>query len=83
MERTSLLSAPTAALGALLKLSLANGASVIAHARTRTEEFESVIASLQDRYGRTISPAYFDLTDSPAMKAFVKDLMSRKVAVDT
>jgi 3-oxoacyl-[acyl-carrier protein] reductase len=67
---------------AMLEAFSANGANVIAHARTRSEEFEMAIASLQKIYGNVISPAYFDLTDYSGMKAFVKDLATRKTAVD-
>jgi 3-oxoacyl-[acyl-carrier protein] reductase len=67
---------------AMLEAFSANGANVIAHARTKSDEFDAAIASLQNTYGAIITPAYFDLTDYIATKAFVKDLVSRKIGVD-
>jgi len=67
---------------AMLEAFSANGADVIAHARMRSDEFEAAIASLKSTYGNAISPVYFDLTDYPAMKAFVRDLTVRKTAID-
>ena len=82
-EKTVIITGTSRGIGrAMLEAFSANGANVIAHARTRSEELESVMASLQSTYGNLISPVYFELTDYPAMKAFVKDLVARKVTVD-
>lgn len=66
----------------ILEAFSANGATVLAHARTKTDKFEDDIAALQKTYGNVITPVYFDLTDYTAMKAFIKDLLAKKTPVD-
>ncbi|MBM3852540.1 MAG: SDR family oxidoreductase [Verrucomicrobia bacterium] len=67
---------------AMLGAFSANGANVIAHARRRSDQFEETIASIQSAHGNQIVPAYFDLTDYQAMKAFVTKLLVEKTPVD-
>lgn len=51
------------------------GASIYAHARKASEEFEAHNAELAQNYGVTIRPVYFDMTDENAMKAAVQEIM--------
>ena len=51
------------------------GASIYAHARKASEEFEAHNAELAQDYGVTIRPVYFDMTDENAMKAAVQEIM--------
>ena len=51
------------------------GASIYAHARKASEEFEAHNAELSQNYGVTIRPVYFDMTDENAMKAAVQEIM--------
>lgn len=58
-----------------------NGADVIAHARTDTEEFRSLCGDVAGRHGVRIRPVFFDMTDSDAMKTAVRGLVAEKVPV--
>ena len=51
------------------------GASIYAHARKASEEFEAHNAELAQNYGVTIRPVYFDMTEENAMKAAVQEIM--------
>ena len=51
------------------------GASIYAHARKASQEFEAHNAELAQNYGVTIRPVYFDMTDENAMKAAVQEIM--------
>ena len=51
------------------------GASIYAHARKASEEFEAHNAELAQNYGVTIRPVYFDMTDENALKAAVQEIM--------
>ena len=59
-----------------------NGADVIAHARRDTAEFRDWCATLTARYGVSVIPVFFDLTDSVTMKAAVRALITAKVPVN-
>lgn len=52
-----------------------NGATVVAHARKETPEFVSACADMAARHGVEISPVFFDMTDSAAMKAAIRELV--------
>lgn len=58
------------------------GWDVIAHARTPSDEFENDLVALSSVYGVTITPVYFDLTDTNAMKECVKNLRKNKVFIN-
>jgi 3-oxoacyl-[acyl-carrier protein] reductase len=60
----------------------ANGANVWACARKQTFEFEDYIKGLSNKYGVTVTPVYFELTDKVEMKSAVKQIMSAKLPVD-
>lgn len=51
-----------------------NGADIIAHARKKTEEFESECKKIAAQYDVNIMPVYFDATDSGQIKAAVKQI---------
>jgi len=59
-----------------------NGANIIAHARRETPEFMQMCAALAKEYGVSVSPLFFDMTDSSAMKEAVRGLVSAKTSVD-
>ncbi len=60
----------------------ANGANVWACARTQTPEFDAYCSDLSARYGVTVKPVYFELTNLDEVKAAVKTIMSEKKPVD-
>ena len=59
-----------------------NGANVIAHARKETPEFVTFCSDIARQTGVVIKPVFFDMVDSTAMKAVVRDLMMSKSPVD-
>ncbi len=59
-----------------------NGANVIAHARRETPEFASACADVAKRHGVTVTPVYFDMTDSESMKKVVRTVISGKTPVN-
>ena len=59
-----------------------NGANVFACARKPSEEFESRLAGLADKYGMKVKPAYFDVTDEAAVKKAVREIGSECPALD-
>lgn len=59
-----------------------NGANVIAHARTESDEFIQMLADVSSRYDVSVWPVFFDMTDTGAMKSAVRGLISSKVPVN-
>lgn len=58
------------------------GSDVFAHARKQSAEFENWCSALSKEYGVKISPVYFDMTDSMAMKNAVKLILAEKKDID-
>ena len=58
------------------------GGNVWACAQQVDEEFEKFCAELAKRTGTWIKPIYFDLTDTDAIKAGLKAIMSDKQPID-
>ena len=59
-----------------------NGANVIAHARSETPEFLAFCKDVAARNGVNVSPVFFDMTDSAAMKETVCKIVVSKTTVD-
>ena len=60
----------------------AKGANVIAHARKETPEFVRFIEETAQKNGVTVSPVFFDMTDSGAMKVAVRSIVAAKTPVN-
>jgi len=58
------------------------GANVVAHARKETPEFVAWADEMARKYGVTITPVYFDMTDLEAMKVEVRKLIAAKIPVN-
>lgn len=67
---------------AMLNAFAENGANVWAHARSLTLEFQSQCDEVASKYGTSVWPVCFELTDSEGMKAAVKQIMASKLPVD-
>ncbi len=67
---------------AILEKFAKEGANVFAHARIKTEEFETFCKELSQEFAVHIQPVYFDATDSEQMKAAVKDIFSVTKDID-
>lgn len=63
---------------AMVEAFAAQGANIYAHARQQTPEFEQDLQEVAARFQVEIWPLCFDLTDTDAIKAAVKRLMSEK-----
>lgn len=67
---------------ATMRAFAAQGANIIAHARKKTEEFEQMTASIAKDNQVTVTPVYFDMTDSAAMKEEIKKIFKAKISID-
>ena len=59
-----------------------NGWNIIAHARKKTAMFEEYLSDVAVKHEVTVTPLYFDMLDSSAMKECIKELKKNKVIVD-
>ena len=81
--RTALITGSNRGIGkAMIKEFARNGADIVAHARSKTPEFLATLEGLASKYGVKVTPIFFDMTDSEAMKAAIRGLISTKTPVD-
>lgn len=82
-DKTVMITGTNRGLGKTLVETFAEkGAAIIAHARKDTPEFREMISEISKKHNVPITPVFFDMTDTNAMKAVVKDLFSKKTPVD-
>ena len=55
---------------------------IFAHARTHSDDFEDDMRRVAEAYQLEIEPVYFDLTDTDAIKAGMRELRSRKEKIN-
>ena len=67
---------------AMVELFAENGANVIAHARTPTDEHEQMCSELSKQYGVSVVPIYFDLKDQAKIKESVMAIKKQFPAID-
>jgi 3-oxoacyl-[acyl-carrier protein] reductase len=67
---------------AIVEVFAENGANVWACARKQTDEFETFISELAQKYNVILKPVYFDLTDYEQIKNGVREIMLEKKPVD-
>lgn len=65
-----------------MKLFAAHGANVIACCERQDVKFEAAIGQLSQETGASITPLYFDMSDSEAVKVAMKSLIMAKRDVD-
>lgn len=81
--KTALITGTARGLGkAFVEEFAKNGANVIAHARKETPEFMRMIADVSQKYGISVTPVFFDMTDAEAMKNAVRKIIADKTPVD-
>lgn len=81
--RTALITGSNRSIGkAMIEEFARNGADIVAHARSETPEFFATLEGLASQYGVKVTPIFFDMTDSEAMKEAVRGLISTKTPVD-
>ena len=82
-NKTALITGTNRGIGrAIMETFAAQGASIIAHARKKTPEFDDDIQALSEKYGVTIKPLFFDMRDTDTMKTQVRELIKQKTAID-
>lgn len=81
--KTALITGTNRGIGKALVAEFArNGANVIAHARRETPEFVQMCAEIAKEHGVSVTPIFFEMTDSDAMKGAVRNLVSAKTPID-
>ena len=65
-----------------LKIFAENGANIFACVRKETDEFSARIKDLSEKNSVEITPLYFDMTDSAAMKNAVMQIRKTKKKID-
>ncbi len=67
---------------AITEIFAQNGASVWACSHSPSEEFESDMRQLSEKYGVEITPVYFDLADLDDIKRGIKEIFSAKKEIN-
>ena len=67
---------------AVLETFAENGADIFACARKESDEFSNVAARLSEKTGVSITPVFFDFTESEQVKAGIKAILSSKKQID-
>lgn len=60
----------------------ANGATVFAAARSRTEEHQTFCKDIETRYGVQVIPLYFELTNPDQIKDAIKEIRGYQLPID-
>lgn len=82
-NKTAIITGTNRGIGkAILTRFAENGANIFAHARKSSDEFIAYINELQEKYGVTITPIFFDATNEEEMKAAVKEITSVTKDID-
>ena len=81
--KTAFITGTNRGLGkAFVETFAAYGANVIAHARKETPEFRAFLNETAQKNGVTVTPVFFDMTDSAVMKAVAKTIVAAKTPVN-
>jgi len=81
--KTAFITGTNRGLGkAFVETFAANGVNVIAHARKATSEFREFLNDAAQKNGVTITPVFFDMTDSAAMKDAVRSIVAAKTPIN-
>lgn len=81
--KTALITGTSRGLGrTFVEVFAKNGSNVIAHARKETPEFIHMVKEVSQKYGVSVIPVFFDLTDAEAMKSVVRKIIADKTPVD-
>lgn len=67
---------------AIIEKMASEGADILAHARTQTEEFELFLKDLANQYGVSVQPVYFELTDTEQMHAAMQPIIRGETTID-
>ncbi len=82
-EKTAIVTGANRGIGrAIVERFAQHGASMWAHARQATPEFTAAMAECAGRHGVEIRPVCFDVTDGPALKATLKEIVASGRPID-
>ena len=82
-KRTAIITGSNRGLGKAILTKFANeGYNIVAHARNETQDFEIELDKLASENAVTITPVYFDITDSEAMKSAVRNLIKNDSSIE-
>ena len=83
MSKTALVTGSRGGIGMATVRALAqDGIDVYAHARKPDEEFEEKLKKISEETGSLVRPFYFDLSDSDAIKAGLRELFKEAKKID-
>lgn len=81
--KTAFITGTNRGLGkAFVEVFASKGANVIAHSRKDTPAFREFLDKTASDHGVIITPVFFDMTDSVAMKAVVRSVVAAKTPVN-
>lgn len=66
----------------MLGLFAQNGANIWACCRTKDEQFEAELSSIEQKHGVWLKPVYFDLAEDESIKVGVKEILQEKLPID-
>ena len=82
-EKTAVITGCNRGIGkAVLETFAENGADIFACVRKESDEFSNVAARLSEKTGVSITPVFFDFTESEQVKAGIKTILSSKKQID-
>jgi 3-oxoacyl-[acyl-carrier protein] reductase len=82
-EKNAFISGSNRGIGrALVEAFAGNGASLWAHARRETPEFNADMRETAEKHGVEIRPVFFDMTDVTAMKTTIRNIVSSTTPLD-
>lgn len=83
MNKTAFITGTNRGLGKAFAEAFADaGYNLITHARRESEEFIGWCHNISNNKSISVTPVFFDMTDSQAMKSSIKDLISKKIPVN-
>ena len=81
--KTAIVTGASKGIGySIVELFAQNGADVWACARSESDEFEKDLRIFENKYGTSVKPLYFDVTDSEGVKAAVKKVGEISKTID-
>jgi 3-oxoacyl-[acyl-carrier protein] reductase len=82
-NKTAIITGSNRGIGkAVLETFAENGADIFACVRKESNEFSNVTKRLTEKTGVSITPVYFDLTESEQVKSGIKSILSSKNQID-
>ena len=82
-NKTALVTGANRGIGKACVRSLAeHGANIIAHARNKNPEYLQFLDEIEQQYSVSVTPIFFDMTDSRKMRDVMKELILSKKNID-